>query len=97
MFWLNPTTRSDALFASDLQASQHPDARQVRLAIRRTLRALGAHTCAARVAEEFGDHPETAVTRMCWARRAVCRAYPDPDTRRCWSLRLTVATEASAA
>jgi hypothetical protein len=27
------------------------------------------------VAEEFGDHPEAAVARMCWARRMVAEVY----------------------
>ena len=61
----------EALFASDLQASQHPDPREVRAAIRETLQAFGVRRCVARVAQEFGDHPDTAVARMRWAREAV--------------------------
>lgn len=68
----------EALFASDLQASQQPDPRQVRAAIRETLRVFGARRCLARVAQEFGDHPDTAVLRMRWAREAVSCAHRFP-------------------
>jgi len=30
------------------------------------------------VAQEFGDHPETAVIRMRWARSVVREAFADP-------------------
>jgi hypothetical protein len=30
------------------------------------------------VAQEFGDHPETAVTRMRWARAVAREAFGDP-------------------
>jgi hypothetical protein len=68
----------EALFASDLQASQHPDPRQVRAAIRETLFVFGVRHCVARVAQEFGDHPDTAVARMRWAREAVSCAHLQP-------------------
>jgi hypothetical protein len=71
----------EALFASDLQASQHPDPRQVRAAIRETLRVFGVRHCVARVAQEFGDHPDTAVLRMRWAREAVSCAHRRPPPR----------------
>jgi hypothetical protein len=29
------------------------------------------------VAQEFGDHPETAVTRMCWARAVAREVFGD--------------------
>lgn len=32
------------------------------------VRAFGGRGCAARVAQESGDHPDTAVARMRWAR-----------------------------
>jgi hypothetical protein len=60
--------RADALFASMLQRSDRPDAGQVRKAIAAAMRAYGAPGCTQRVAQEFGDHPETAVDRMRWAR-----------------------------
>jgi hypothetical protein len=67
--------RADALFASALQCSDEPSALQVRQAIAAATRALGDLGCAARVAHEFGEHPETAVTRMRWARTAVAGAF----------------------
>jgi hypothetical protein len=69
------TARADALFASALQRSDEPSAAQVRGAITDAIRALGARGCAARVAQAYGEHPETAVLRMRWARAAVARAF----------------------
>ena len=71
--------RADAVFASALQRSAEPTAGQVRRAVAETVRALGSRGCAARVAQEFGDHPEAAAARMCWARIAADRAF---STRR---------------
>jgi hypothetical protein len=65
------TARADALFVSPLQRSQQPSATQVRQAIAAAIRELGARGCAARVAQEYGEHPETAVPRMRWARAVV--------------------------
>ena len=62
------TVRADALFASELQRHDEPSAAQVDLAIAAAVRALGARGCAARVAQEYGEHPETAAVRMRWAR-----------------------------
>ena len=67
--------RVDALFASALQRSDEPSALQVRQAIAAATRDFGGLGCAARVAQEYGEHPETAVTRMRWARTAVAGAY----------------------
>ncbi|HEY1320625.1 MAG TPA: hypothetical protein VGF32_10280 [Streptosporangiaceae bacterium] len=61
-------TRADALFVSALQCSDEPTARQIQDAITVAVRAFGGRGCAARVAQEFGDHPDTAVARMRWAR-----------------------------
>ena len=69
----------DALFASTLQCSDEPSATQVRQAITAATRAFGDLGCAARVAQEYGEHPETAVTRMRWARQAVAGAYGGPQ------------------
>jgi hypothetical protein len=65
--------RCEALFASTVQGSEEPSARLVHDAIRETVRRLGSRGCAAVVAQEFGDHPETAVSRMRWAREQVHR------------------------
>ncbi len=69
--------RCEALFASHLQRSDQPTPADVRLAIIRTVRDLGNSGCAARVAQEFGDHPEVAAQRMQWARRLVDLAVSD--------------------
>jgi hypothetical protein len=67
--------RVDALFASALQCSDVPTASQVRRAVEAAIRAFGGSGCAGRVAHEFGEHPETAVMRMRWARMAVADAF----------------------
>jgi hypothetical protein len=74
----------DALFVSALQCSQAPSTDQVRQAIDAAVRALGYSGCAGRVAQEFGDHPETAVARMRWARATARSAVGDlvPEPRR---------------
>jgi hypothetical protein len=66
---------ADALFASMLQRSDRPDAGQVRKAVAAAVRAYGDRGCAQRVAQEFGDHPETAVDRMRWARAVSDEAF----------------------
>jgi hypothetical protein len=76
MLQLDQACRCEALFASDLQHSQQPDPIDVRAAVARTISRLGQTTCLARVAQEFGDHPEAAAARMRWAREAVESAFP---------------------
>jgi hypothetical protein len=66
--------RCEALFVSPLQRSDRPTSADVRLVITHTVRTLGSRGCAARVAQEFGDHPEGAVERMRWARELVTAA-----------------------
>ena len=68
------TARADALFASPLQRSDAPTPAQVHQAIAAAVAAFGIRGCAARVAQAYGDHPETAVQRMRWARATVTRA-----------------------
>jgi hypothetical protein len=58
-----------ALFASGLQPSDAPTAETVTQEINRAIRRLGVRGCAARMAQEFGDHPDAAATRMRWARQ----------------------------
>jgi hypothetical protein len=65
------TAQADALFASALQHSDGPSATQIRQAITAAIRIFGARGCAARVAQAYGEHPETAVVRMRWARAVV--------------------------
>jgi hypothetical protein len=67
--------RADALFVSALQRGDHPSAKAVRQAIAVAVGAFGQGGCAGRVAQEFGDHPEAAVTRMRWARQVAGAAF----------------------
>ena len=67
--------RAEALFASTLQMSQGPLDTDVRAAVTHTLRRIGVQGCVASVATEFGDHPDTAPTRMDWALRMIRHAY----------------------
>ncbi len=69
------TARADALFASTLQRSDDPSTAQIRQAISTAIRAAGARGCAAQVAQAYGEHPETAMPRMRWARAEVTRAF----------------------
>lgn len=62
---------TDALFVSALQCSQEPTTDQVRQAVNAAVGAFGYSGCAGRVAQEFGDHPETAAARMRWARETL--------------------------
>ena len=74
------TARADALFASALQISDEPSAVQVKQAIDAATSTLGDLGCAAKVAQEFGEHPETAVTRMRWARAEVAGTFGALDS-----------------
>jgi hypothetical protein len=69
------TARAEALFASALQRSDEPSAAQVHRAIAAAVRAYGVKGCAARVAQAYGDHPETAMLRMRWARATVTATF----------------------
>ncbi|MEU8980658.1 hypothetical protein [Streptomyces sp. NPDC048309] len=70
---------AEALFASTLQFTESPSPDKVRRAVGTTLRRLGVRGCAARMAREFGDHPDTAVARMRWALETIHAAYPAPS------------------
>lgn len=72
------TVRTDALFVSALQRSEEPSTRQVRQAVTAAVRQFGGRGCAGRVAQEFGEHPETAAARMHWARRLIAEAFGEP-------------------
>jgi hypothetical protein len=80
MAYLNASAvLAEAVFASDLQRCDEPSAGQVRQAAAAAICAFGCPGCAGRVAQEFGDHPETAVIRMRWARSVVREAFADPS------------------
>jgi hypothetical protein len=76
--------QADALFVSTLQRSDELNASRIWRAVAVTLTAYGGAGCAGRVAQEFGDHPETAAVRMRWARTtvAILEGQPVPRTRR---------------
>jgi len=69
---------AEALFVSVLQRSDRPSPGQVRKAIAAVVRVHGRQGCADLVAQEFGDHPETAVERMRWARAVVGDVFAPP-------------------
>lgn len=71
--------RAEALFLSTLQPSGSPSPDQIRRAVAAMLRRLGVGGCAAQVAGEFGDHPDTAAGRMSWALATVSTVYPAPS------------------
>jgi hypothetical protein len=76
--------QADALFVSVLQRSDELNASQIRRAVAVALTAYGGAGCTERVAQEFGDHPETAAVRMRWARAtvAILEGQPVPRARR---------------
>jgi hypothetical protein len=67
--------RADALFASALQPSAEPSAMQIRQATAEAIGRYGGRGCSARVAQSYGDHPDTAATRMRWARTAITATF----------------------
>jgi hypothetical protein len=73
---LSSTSCCQALFASDLQSSEHPEPTQVRETIQQTLQTLGEKRCVELMAQEYGDHPDTAPARMRWVRSVVSQVYP---------------------
>ena len=74
------TARTEALFVSDLPAGTRAGRRELDAAIRTTVRALGGvRACAAEMAREYGDRPETAAARMSWARTLVRTVYDAPN------------------
>lgn len=71
MITMTRTRVAEALFVSDLQPSQTPSPEMIHEAIERVVRQYGPDGCAARMACEFGDHPELAIRRMVWVRRVM--------------------------
>ena len=70
--------RRAALFASALQRSDAPTAAMAAAAITATTRRVGIDGCLSRMAQEFGDHPDTAAARMRWICQLTARmpAWP---------------------
>ena len=67
--------RCEALFASELQRTDAPAPEALGEVISRIVRKLGIAGCAARMAQEFGDHSEAAASRMRWIRQLVGETY----------------------
>jgi hypothetical protein len=67
--------RAEALFVSDVQSSDTFSTERIRRAVMRSVRRHGPRGCAALVAHEFGEHPDTAVNRMGWVLDAVRVTY----------------------
>ncbi|MEV0228829.1 hypothetical protein [Nonomuraea sp. NPDC050786] len=74
---MTTTELAQVLFATALQPSDRLSPYQIRAAVDQRLCACGGDPgrCAAYVAQEAGDHPETYVARMRWALDAVACAY----------------------
>jgi hypothetical protein len=68
--------RYQALFCSGLQPSDALTAGTVTTAIRDAVQQFGIGGCAGRMAQEFGDHPDAAASRMRWVRQLL--AYRPP-------------------
>ena len=69
MTTMTRTRVAEALFVSDLQPSQTPSTQVIHATIVQMIQEYGVDGCAARMASEFGDHPDLAVRRMIWIRR----------------------------
>jgi hypothetical protein len=67
------SARCQALFSSALQPSDAPTADMVATAISRAVQQLGTSGCAGRMAQEFGDHPDAAASRMRWVRQLIAQ------------------------
>jgi hypothetical protein len=63
--------RGQALFCSGLQLPEAPTADMAAMAISRAVQQFGIRGCVCRMAQEFGDHPDTAARRMRWARHLI--------------------------
>jgi hypothetical protein len=69
------SARCAALFVWVQQRRDLNGGETVRTAINRAIRDFGVDGCTARVAEEFGDHPDTAVARMRWVRAVIAQTF----------------------
>ena len=69
-----------ALFSSGLQPSDAPTTDMVAAAISRAVQQFGIGGCAGRMAQEFGDHPDSAAGRMRWVRQLIAQG-PAPRWR----------------
>jgi hypothetical protein len=65
--------RCPALFCSGLQPSDAPAPGTVITAITASVQQFGVGGCAGRMAQEFGDHPDAAASRMRWVRQLIAQ------------------------
>jgi hypothetical protein len=65
--------RCQALFSSALQPSDAPTADMVATAIGRAIQQFGIGGCVGQMAQEFGDHPDAAASRMRWVRQLIAQ------------------------
>jgi hypothetical protein len=74
---MTTTELAQVLFTTALQPSDELAPYRIREAVDERLCACGGDPawCAAYVAQEAGDHPDTYVRRMRWALAAVAGAY----------------------
>ncbi len=73
--------RAAALFASDLSSRCEPSQAAVAAAIRTAIADCGGVLgCLGKVAAAYGEHPETAVPRMRWARQTIDAIYSPTTT-----------------
>jgi hypothetical protein len=78
-----------ALFASGLQRSDVLTTDAIVDAVSRTVRRFGVRGCVGLMAQEFGDHPETATDRMRWIRQLVGEIQASRPSSRAMSIRWT--------
>ena len=65
------SVRCQALFCTGLQPSDAQTAGTVTIAIRAAVQQFGIGGCVGRMAQEFGDHPDAAASRMRWVRQLI--------------------------
>lgn len=72
------TARAEALFLAPVCCTDPLTREGATAAIREVVRSHGGtRSCAAHVAAEYGDHPDTAPARMTWALGTVNSLYPN--------------------
>jgi hypothetical protein len=81
------TAGAEALFLSTLQPSESPSPDRVCRTVATMLRRLGLAECGSQFADEYGNHPDTAVARMRWALTTIDTVYATtsvvPSTQQC--------------
>jgi hypothetical protein len=71
----NDVVLAEALFVSSLDRRETYSDAAIRRAVIEALRRNGVRECVAQVAQEYGEHPDTAAARMKWALACVTQAY----------------------